>query len=62
MRSAGSPVTLRPLKEMVPRRGFSSPEIARKMVDLPAPFGPMIVTISPSSTVRDTSRVTWTTP
>ena len=35
-----------------PALGRSSPISARTSVDLPAPLGPMMVTISPGSTVR----------
>ena len=37
---------------MAPSTGRSSPEIARMVVDLPAPFDPMMVTISPGRTSR----------
>src|ERR1051325_10334649 len=37
-----------------PDRGFTSPMIALISVDLPAPFGPTIVTISPARTSIDT--------
>ena len=33
-----------------------------KMVDLPAPLAPMRVTISPSSTWKDTSLMAWMAP
>ena len=36
---------------MEPWEGGVSPEIDRSVVDLPAPFEPIRVTISPSSTV-----------
>ena len=35
-------------------RGGVRPEIERSVVDLPAPFEPISVTISPSSTVSET--------
>jgi hypothetical protein len=36
--------------------------MVRKVVDLPAPFEPMSVTISPSSTVRLMPRSAWIAP
>ncbi len=42
----------RPSKRIEPALGGVRPEIARSVVDLPAPFVPIRVTISPSSTVR----------
>ena len=36
---------------IVPLRGWFRPVIERSVVDLPAPFAPMSVTISPSRTV-----------
>ena len=40
-----------PSKRIEPWRGGVSPEIERSVVDLPAPFEPIRVTISPSSTL-----------
>ena len=42
-----------PSKRMEPWDGGVSPEIDRSVVDLPAPFDPIRVTISPSSTVTE---------
>jgi hypothetical protein len=39
-----------PLKTIEPSRGRLSPLIDRSVVDLPAPFAPISVTISPSRT------------
>ena len=39
-----------------------SPNKTLKRVDLPAPFGPMIVNISPLSTVKETSFNAFTPP
>ena len=39
-----------PSKRIEPCRGGVRPEIERSVVDLPAPFEPISVTISPSST------------
>ena len=41
-------------KRIDPARGGVSPEIERSVVDLPAPFEPISVTISPSSTSSET--------
>ena len=41
-----------PRSVMLPCEGCSSPAMVFSSVDLPAPFGPMMATISPSSTVR----------
>ena len=40
-----------PWKWIVPCRGWLRPLIDRSVVDFPAPFAPMSVTISPSPTV-----------
>ncbi len=36
-------VTSRPAKLILPSRSFNRPKIALNTVDLPAPFGPMMV-------------------
>ena len=46
----GVPTMSLPSKRIDPSRGGVRPEIDRRVVDLPAPFDPMRVTISPSST------------
>ena len=46
----GIDVTSVPWKKILPLRGWLSPLIERSVVDLPAPFAPMSVTISPSCT------------
>ncbi len=43
-----------PRKWIVPVRGRFSPLIERSVVDLPAPFAPISVTISPSRTSSET--------
>ena len=43
-----------PWKVIFPLRGWLSPLIERSVVDLPAPFAPISVTISPSSTSSET--------
>src|SRR5580693_4354437 len=45
-----------PLKRMAPRRGRTTPEMVRLIVDLPAPFAPSTVTISPPCTSKSTPR------
>jgi len=62
IRCAGSLAIESPAKRISPWRAGSSPEIARRVVDLPAPFAPIRVTISPSATLRSTSFRTWTRP
>ena len=51
---AGTRVMFWPRKVIVPELAGVSPEIERRVVDLPAPFEPIKVTISPSSTVSET--------
>ena len=43
-----------PAKRIWPERAGVRPEIERSVVDLPAPFEPISVTTSPSSTVSET--------
>ena len=45
-----------PSKRIEPLRGGLSPEIERRVVDLPAPLEPIIVTTSPAPTSSDTPR------
>jgi len=47
---AGMPAICSPTNSMVPLVGWSCPEMVFRVVDLPAPFAPMSVTISPSWT------------
>ncbi len=51
-RARATPVMPRPSKMTSPLRGRSSPEMVRSVVDLPAPFEPIRVTISPGSDRR----------
>jgi hypothetical protein len=44
----------RPSKRIVPALGASVPEIVRKIVVLPAPFGPTMATNWPSATAMET--------
>ncbi len=50
---AATRVMSRPSKMILPADNGRTPEIAFKVVVLPAPLAPMSVTISPSSTVND---------
>ena len=51
-----------PRKLIVPVRGWLSPLIERSVVDLPAPFAPISVTISPSRTSSETPLSAWIAP
>ena len=51
-----------PWKRIVPRRGWLSPLIERSVVDLPAPFAPISVTISPSRTSSEIPFSAWIEP
>ena len=54
--SAGAmPAMSVPSNVMRPALGFTSPEMARSSVVLPAPLAPMMVTTSPRPTSMDTS-------
>ena len=58
---AVSPISL-PSNEIEPSRGGVRPEIERRVVDLPAPLEPIMVTISPSSTVSEMPFSAWMLP
>ena len=45
-----------------PCRGLLMPLIARSVVDFPAPFAPIRVTISPSRTFSETPFSAWIAP
>ncbi len=51
-----------PWKRIFPCRGRLRPLIARKVVDLPAPFAPISVTISPGFTCSETPFNAWIAP
>jgi len=51
-----------PRKRISPPRGGTMPQTDMRVVDFPAPLAPMRVMISPSPTVRDTSRRAWMLP
>src|SRR5689334_23231285 len=61
-RSARSLVMSSPLKVIVPWATGRSPEIARMVVDFPAPLAPIRATISPSPTVRLMPCRAWMRP
>ena len=52
----------RPGKTIRPARGWLSPLIERSVVDLPAPFAPISVTISPSRTSSEMPLSAWIEP
>ena len=62
MREGISCVTSPPSRRTSPSLTGSSPKIAFSSVDLPAPFGPMIVTSSPRSRRSETSCTIITLP
>ena len=62
MASVGRPKMLWSLKRISPELGASAPAMASSRVDLPAPFGPTTLTISPSATFKVTPRSALTGP
>ncbi len=62
MRCEGCPAISTPSKAIEPRRGFSIPAIARISEVLPAPFEPMMATISSASTSSETPSSAWASP
>ncbi len=58
----GALVMSRPWKLMRPLRGWLTPLIERRVVDLPAPFAPISVTTSPSCTFSETPLSAWMAP
>ena len=59
---AGSPVTSLPSSRILPPRGRTRPAMAASVLLLPAPFGPMSVTMAPAGTQSDTPRTACTWP
>src|SRR3954447_6332404 len=59
---ASRPTMLRPSKRMSPESGRYRPVMRLKSVVLPAPLGPITLTISPSSTCRSSSEMTCRPP
>ena len=51
-----------PRNVIVPWRGWFRPLIERSVVDFPAPFAPISVTISPSPTVSEMPLSAWIGP
>jgi hypothetical protein len=51
-----------PWKMIRPSRGWLRPLIERSVVDLPAPFAPIRVTISPAFTSSETPLSAWIVP
>src|ERR1700751_1299005 len=62
MRCGASPAIWRPSKVIDPADGTSVPESMLKIVLLPDPFGPIMPTISPRSTLNDTLLTAVTPP
>ena len=58
----GRPVMSCPLSVTRPVSGRSCPPTMLKVVDLPAPFGPMIASISPADNAKVTSFAATTPP
>ena len=56
------PEILSPSKTISPESTWKIPVIRLKTVVLPAPFGPITLTISPSSTCRSSSLTTLSPP
>ena len=59
---AGRSVMSSPPNRMLPSRGWLRPLIERSVVDLPAPFAPISVTISPSRTSSEMPLSAWIVP
>ena len=59
---AGVPSRRWPSNQISPSRGRRSPLIVLSVVDLPAPFEPISVTISPSSIVIEMPLRAWILP
>ena len=51
-----------PLSSIVPDTAGISPDIACRVVVLPAPFAPISETSSPSPTLREMPFIAWTAP
>ena len=56
MRSGVSPAIWRPSNSIEPFLGGRKPQMARSVVLLPAPFAPIMATISPRSISSETLR------
>ncbi len=62
MRYAGTRSMRWPNEVIVPSSARTTPETVRRVVLLPAPFGPSSATTAPRGTVRDTSCKARTPP
>ena len=62
MSSGRRPTSEAPLSRIAPVRGDSRPMMACRVVDLPAPFGPISPTISPAATSSVSPRTAGTEP
>ena len=62
IRLAPMPPMPLPSKLIKPLRGLSRPETVFSVVDLPAPFAPISVTISPSLTSKEMPLMAWMLP
>src|SRR5256712_11895086 len=62
MRSGRWPTRLCPLNTISPPRWVMNPMMTLKVVDLPAPFGPITATTSPAFTWSETSWRIWRDP
>ena len=58
----GRPAMFSPRYSIRPPAGTTPPPMALSSVVLPAPFGPTMVTNSPSPTSRETSASAWSPP
>ena len=59
---AGVPSSRAPSNQISPSRGRSRPLIVLSVVDLPAPFAPINVTISPGSIMIEMPLRAWMLP
>ena len=62
MDSTVRPTMASPSKRTDPPRGFTSPEIVRSSVVLPAPLAPRTAVIAPGSASKETERSACTAP
>ena len=62
MSGAGSEPIASPSKRIASRAEASMPVIAFRKVDLPAPFEPMMATVSPGSIAADMPNSAWKSP
>ena len=60
--SGAWPAIEAPSRRIAPALGLSVPAIVNRVVDLPAPFGPTMPTISPACTPNEMPRTAGTRP